>query len=152
MKQRNHIDEFLWSAGKPIPPRSWNNQAAVLREIMAIRRKDWHVSCLGESSSPTCEAATTIPASLPPSGIRILICVLGEGGGSAAVVPRDKTVGWRTTASKRSYTNMFSDSFLTSIALLQHESDFGIAQSLQLLPRHLTQETWACPMPQVHNY
>lgn len=38
---------------------------------------------------------------------------------------------------------MLLDSFLTSIALLQHESDFKIAQSLQLLPRHLTQETWA---------
>ena len=147
VQRLNNIHRLLWLAGRPMPPRPLNYQISVSREIIVDEKTDMHL--------------------VWGPGRRIHIkplpqYLLDSRFWSAHLVCKDNCLNSRqqeqqSPANNNPY-NKLSDSWVTCdrchltrsalgflasyIALIQHPSDFSIAQSSNLLPACLTWSQW----------
>lgn len=134
----NRIHKYLWLAGRPMPPRPLNYQAATSRDIVPDERIDMHL--IWEHSRRI--HLKPIPRYLLNYQFWVshLIC--------AKTCPclyrpeyRGTMRGDGICQKKKLYE--YSLGFLLSyIALIQCESDFMIAQGHHLLPENVTWEDW----------
>ncbi|KAL2868910.1 uncharacterized protein BJX67DRAFT_379845 [Aspergillus lucknowensis] len=118
----NHIHNFLWIAGRQLPPRPFSFHVAVQREIILDERADMH---LVWDPSRRMHFKPLPRYLLDARFWTTYICPLTtatEAGGDVYLDARG---------------------FLASyISLIQHESDFLIAQDHRLVPSDLQWHTW----------
>ncbi|KAJ6033775.1 uncharacterized protein N7446_007932 [Penicillium canescens] len=144
-KHLNNIDKFLWLAGRPMPPRPLNYQAATSREIVPDERINMHL--VWESSRRI--HLKPIPRYLLDHQFwdSHLICaeqcpcLSGHGYPAAA---RGEYLCQRKELYEYSLGLLFS-----YIALIQYESDFAIAQVHHLIPEKVTWEQWVILVQQL---
>ncbi|KAK3364339.1 hypothetical protein B0T25DRAFT_493121 [Lasiosphaeria hispida] len=115
VKRLNDIYDWLWLAGRPMPPRPLNYQQSASREIVLDERADMHLVWA------------------VPRGIFL------------KPIPRyllDHDF-WRAHLADRKDCYKSALGFLLSYtALIQHESDFFIAKEKRLIPENMTWESW----------
>ncbi|KAJ5780446.1 hypothetical protein N7457_005606 [Penicillium paradoxum] len=143
VQRLNDIQEYLWLAGRPMPPRPLNYQISVSRQIILDEKIDMHlvwgparriyIKPLPQYLLDAHFWSTNLTCGEYPG-----ICYCMNSFKDATPPPQaQKTPCPRSTLSKSAL------GFLTSyIALIQHPSDFRIAQDHSLLPASLTWPQW----------
>ncbi|KAJ5555059.1 hypothetical protein N7535_007504 [Penicillium sp. DV-2018c] len=148
VKRLNDIQEYLWLAGRPMPPRPLNYQISVSRTIIVDEKIDmhlvWgpgrhiHIKPLPQYLLDSRFWATNLTCSTCPSSLKSgRTPTLASTNSSPSSSNTDPDTCPRCDLSKSAL------GFLTSyIALIQYPSDFIIAQDYNLLPASLTWPQW----------
>lgn len=135
VEKLNRINQYLWLAGQPIPPRPLNYQLATSREIAVDERINMHM--VWEHSRRI--HLKPLPRYLldPHFWDSHLIC--------KQLCCASSSGGQRTQVSQECLKELYKCAlgFLSSyMALIQFESDFAIAKTYHLLPHDITWDTW----------
>lgn len=134
LQRLNKIFNFLWIAGRPMPPRPLHHQVLLSREIFITEKMDMHLVWTGGRIF-----LKPIPRFLLEPGfwISYLSCA------NICRCPKEN-VNAQTTIQDCNQTLWRSAlGFLFSYAaLITHESDFIIAKEKHLLPEELQWLTW----------
>ncbi|KAL2840902.1 hypothetical protein BJX68DRAFT_258278 [Aspergillus pseudodeflectus] len=138
VERLNKIHKYLWLAGRPMPPRPLNYQAATSRGIVPDERIDMHL--VWESSRRI--HLKPIPRYLLNrqfwdshlSCAEACTCLFWDNECARA---REELICARGELYKYGLGFLFS-----YIALIQCESDFRIAQEHHLLPENMKWEEW----------
>ncbi|KAJ5124175.1 uncharacterized protein N7515_008000 [Penicillium bovifimosum] len=147
VQRLNDIQEYLWLAGRPMPPRPLNYQISVSRTIIVDEKIDmhlvWgpgrriHIKPLPQylldsrfwAANLTCSCSSNLESDKTPTP------------DSANISPSSSNTDPDTCS--RCDLSKSALGFLTSyIALIQYPSDFIIAQEYNLLPAELTWPQW----------
>lgn len=131
----NHIDQYLWVAGRPMPPKPLNYQIASSREIVVDERIGMHL--VWEHTRRL--HLKPVPRYLLDAQFWAshLIC----NGPCCVATQRDRVAQNPHPCTKHLYACALG--FLCSyVALIQFESDLAIAHGYSLLPRDITWEKW----------
>ncbi|KAJ5872727.1 uncharacterized protein N7529_005080 [Penicillium soppii] len=130
----NKIDQYLWLAGLPTPPKPLNYQLATSREIAVDERIDMHM--VWEHTRRI--HLKPVPRYLldPEFWEHHLSCKA-----PCCASPCDRIAQTSQACSKN--IRQCALGFLCSyIALIQFESDFAIAREYKLLPNNITWDMW----------
>ncbi|CAG8247270.1 unnamed protein product [Penicillium salamii] len=133
VEKLNHIDQYLWLAGAPTPPKPLNYQIATSRLIAVDERIDMHMVW----EEPRQLHLKPIPRYLldPQFWETHLICKKSCCASRKDTIP---TSGGCPKEIKKCALG-----FLCSyMALIQFESDYAIALQYRLLPDTITWEMW----------
>ncbi|KAJ5689819.1 hypothetical protein N7462_004211 [Penicillium macrosclerotiorum] len=137
----NKIDQYLWLAGRPMPPRPLNYQIATSREIVVDERIDMHL--VWEYSRRL--HLKPIPRYLLSPKFwesHLLTCM------KSCCVPQrsqhypDVSVPISTTKCTKELYKCACGFLLSYLALIQFECDLAIAHTYHLLPKEITWEKW----------
>jgi hypothetical protein len=130
----NKIDEYLWLAGRPMPPRPLNYQVAASREIMTDERIDMHLVWESERKVHI----KPVPRYLFSSQFWEKYLCKGQTGDGQHDSDRDAH-----EPDRRNHIYKCALGFLSSyVALIQFESDLAIARTHHLLPPEVTWNEW----------
>jgi len=153
VQRLNDIQEYLWLAGRPMPPRPLNYQVSVSRQIIVDEKADMHLvwgpgRCIHIKPLPQYLLDSRFwSAHLVCNGNSFGCCrSLCVDSDEDATSPRqpDQTDEANTNGCPRSNLRKSALGFLNSyIALIQHSSDFTIAKQHSLLPESLTWSQWS---------
>ncbi|KAJ6137335.1 hypothetical protein N7471_003821 [Penicillium samsonianum] len=129
----NKIDQYLWLAGQPMPPKPLNYQIATSREIAVDERIDMHM--VWEHSRRI--HLKPLPRYLLDSQFweSHLVCK-----GPCCDSPGDEVI--QEQACSRELYKCALGLLSSYMALVQFESDFLIAHNYHLLPNTITWEMW----------
>lgn len=147
VQRLNDIHELLWLAGRPMPPRPLNYQISVSREIIVDEKTDMHL-VWGPGRRIHIKP---LPQYLLDSRFwsAYLVCkehcsASNQQGqySPANNNPSNKLSDSGVTCDRCHLTKSALGFLASYIALIQHPSDFAIAQSSNLLPACLTWSQW----------
>ena len=151
VRRLNDIQEFLWLAGRPMPPRPLSYQTSVSCEIIVDERVDMHLVWRKEPERyihikplpPYLLDSRFWSEHLVCNGIAIKPCTcLGEVSGQNETILSNQAN--EATDCQRFNLRKSALGFLSSyVALIQHPSDFIIAQDHGLLPKSLEWTHWS---------
>ncbi|KAJ5162600.1 uncharacterized protein N7500_004430 [Penicillium coprophilum] len=130
----NHINQYLWLAGQPMPPKPLNYQLAISREIVVDERIDMHMVW----EHPQRIHLKPLPRYLfdPQFWESHLVCK----GRCCDSTPGNLVI--QEQACSRDLNKCALGLLSSYMALVQFESDFLIAQNYHLLPDTITWEMW----------
>lgn len=135
VERLNCINEDLWLAGRPMPPRPLNFQLAISRRILVDERVHMHL--VWERSR--CMHLKPLPRYLLTPKFWELHLTCKE----ACPCVSKKGDGQDRKACQQKEPYEYGLGFLFSyMALIQYESDFAIAMNHHLLPKDITWEEW----------
>jgi hypothetical protein len=133
----NHIHQYLWLAGRPMPPKPLNYQLATSRQIVADQRIDMHL--VWEHSQRL--HIKPLPRYLLDADFWAKSLMACEGACCANAQGKHVATDPSTKCTQDIYK--FALGFLYSyIAIIRFECDLAIAQDHHLLPRDITWEKW----------
>ncbi|KAL2856732.1 hypothetical protein BJX68DRAFT_253143 [Aspergillus pseudodeflectus] len=129
VKRLNRIHNYLWLAGRPMPPRPLNYQIATSREIVVDERMDMHMVW----EKPRRIFFKPIPRYLLSNAFwkEYLCC---ENG-----LAKCREEG---TCPRLEVYRCAMGFLLSYTALIQYECDFHIARGHHLLPKEITWNEW----------
>jgi hypothetical protein len=151
VKRLNVIQEHLWLAGRPMPPRPLNYQVSVSRQIIVDEKVDMHL-VWGPARRIHIKP---LPQYLLDSRFwsAHLVCNgnecyrgLGTNSDADAASTHQPEQAKEASTKDCPHSNLskLAMGFLSSyIALIQHPSDFLIAKEYNLLPESLTWPQWS---------
>ena len=166
LRRLDKIYEYLWLAGRPMPPRPLHYQQAASREIIVVEKMDLHLvwepnriylkplpryllSYNFWSDNLVCKPGCCCPSLVTGSGIDP-----SNKTPSSAETPcsqpslplnsKQQSIGQidRNLCPQHQLYQCAFGFLLSYVALIQYESDFHIAQSAFLLPETVTWATW----------
>lgn len=141
LERLNKIHPWLWTAGRPMPPRALHHQLFLSRSVVITERMDMHLVW-----SKTRIFLKPIPRFLLDRDfwVQHLLC------------PRVHKQDGTNTCANRHELAACSLGFLFSYtALVSHESDFHMAQREHLIPRDVSWPAWKTFVRQIleqHDY
>ncbi|KAL2066571.1 hypothetical protein VTL71DRAFT_2642 [Oculimacula yallundae] len=136
LNRLHKIMNYLWVAGRPVPPRPLHYQVLLRREIVITERMDMHL-VWGRG----CLFLKPIP--------RFLLIPefwnMGFLNDPTGAGDRDD----RTSGNRRSIRECALGFLVSYTALVAHESDFHIAQAKYLIPAEVTWQKWRLLVRQI---
>lgn len=133
----NHIHQYLWLAGRPMPPKPLNYQLATSRQLVADQRIDMHLVW----EHPQCLHVKPLPRYLLDAEFWVANLMTCEGPCCAQAQSNHFAPDSATKCTKDIYKCALG--FIYSyIALVRFECDLAIAHDYHLLPKDITWEKW----------
>lgn len=133
----NHIHQYLWLAGRPMPPKPLNYQLATSRQIVADQRIDMHL--VWESSQRL--HIKPLPRYLLDADFWVEHLMTCDGPCCANTQGNHVASDPATKCTQDIYKCALG--FLYSYAsIVRFECDLSIAHDHHLLPRDITWENW----------
>ncbi|KAJ5160765.1 uncharacterized protein N7482_007769 [Penicillium canariense] len=133
----NYIHQYLWLAGRPMPPKPLNYQLATSRQIVVDQRIDMHL--VWEHSQRL--HIKPLPRYLLDADFWASHLMTCEGS-CCADAQRDRAVSDSTTKCTKDVYKCALGFLCSYIALIQFECDLAIALDCNLLPKDMTWEQW----------
>lgn len=133
----NHIHQYLWLAGRPMPPKPLNYQLATSRQIVADQRIDMHL--IWESSQRL--HIKPLPRYLLDADFWTKNLITCEGSCCANAQGNHVTTDPATKCTKDIYKCALGLLY-SYVSLIRFECDLAIAHDHHLLPRDITWEKW----------
>ncbi|KAJ5370088.1 uncharacterized protein N7496_006180 [Penicillium cataractarum] len=133
----NHIHQYLWLAGQPMPPKPLNYQLATSREIVVDQRIDMHLVW----ERPQSLHIKPLPRYLLDTDFWATNLITCDGP-CCAPAQSNHVAPDRATKCTKDIHKCALGLLYSYIALIRFECDLTIAQNHHLLPKDMTWEKW----------
>jgi hypothetical protein len=137
VERLNHIHQYLWLAGRPMPPKPLNYQLATSRQIVADQRIDMHL--VWESSQRL--HIKPLPQYLLDADFwveHLMTC----GGPCCVNAQGIHIAGGPATKCTKDIYKCALGLLYSYVSLVRFECDLAIAHDHHLLPKDITWEKW----------